>query len=67
MTETERIEAMETGFRMNTMELAADVIAERILEGEEWEAIAKELHDKVSAIVCGQEHGADDWKAKKEG
>ena len=58
------LDALETGYRIDLFGSTANIIAERVMEGESIDAILKELHDAAEVIVNGQEEG--EYIAKKE-
>ena len=48
------LDALETGYRIDLFGSTANIIAERVMEGESIDAILEELHDAAEVIVNGQ-------------
>jgi len=65
MSENERNEALEDGYREQTAQAFYAITADRILAGEEWRDILCQIHDEVEIIVNGQLEGADEMKGKR--
>jgi hypothetical protein len=55
MTQAEEKEALEIGSVVFATWTVAESYAKRILAGEDWEDIAKELHDMVEEIIAKEE------------
>ena len=64
-SETDRNDALETGYRFDTMKRCADVLADLVLDGKDIEALLKWLHDEAEKVVNGKLEGADEVAQKR--